>query len=63
MVKADHGDAIRRQVADELRVELRQEIMDEIRPTVAAKLSEEMMLNPDFIASVKADLQRKMLGL
>lgn len=63
MVQADHGDAIRRQVADELRVEVRQQIVDEIRPGVEAKLREEMMINPDFIASVKADLQRKMLGL
>lgn len=63
MVQADHGDAIRRAVADELRAELKQQIIEEIRPGIAEQIRNELMASAEFIASVKADLQRKILGL
>ena len=46
-----------------LRQELRAQIIDEIRPQVEVKLRGELIVSADFIASVKADLQRKILGL
>lgn len=52
-----------REVEPELRRTLRAAIIDEIRPEVEVKLRGELMVSADFIASVKADLQRKMLGL
>jgi hypothetical protein len=52
-----------REVEPELRKALRATIIEEIRPEVEVKLRGELMVSADFIASVKADLQRKMLGL
>lgn len=52
-----------REVEPELRKELRAAITEEIRPEIEVKLRGELMVSADFIASVKADLQRKMLGL
>ncbi len=46
-----------------LRKELRQAIMEEIRPQVEMQLRSQLMVDPEFMASVKADLQRKILAL
>jgi hypothetical protein len=51
------------EVEPELRKALRAAIIEEIRPEIEVKLRGELMVSADFIASVKADLQRKMLGL
>lgn len=51
------------EVEPELRKALRAAITEEIRPEVEVKLRGELMVSADFIASVKVELQRKMLGL
>jgi len=52
-----------REVEPVMRRELRTLIVEEIRPEVEVKLRGELMTDADFIASVKADLQRKILAL
>lgn len=62
-IKHDVANDLREEVTNELRQEMLSIIVDEIRPDVEAQLRAELMVSADFIASVKADLQRKMLGL
>lgn len=62
-VEAQVRTTLIREVEPVLRRELRAVIIEEIRPEVEVKLRGELMTDADFIASVKADLQRKILGL
>ena len=49
--------------AEEIRDELRQELLSELKPAFEKTLRAKLLADPGFIADVKAELQRKILGL